>query len=140
MTSKEKKKILRQFAQLDVRVNELLIEKEYWCGIISTPGGGVSGAVISGSKVEISTEKLEALDNKIVREIDKLCDLKLRILNAMQKMPNITERHVLWLHYIGKLENGKYKRLNLWQIANEIGYSHDRVKHIHGDALLHIKL
>lgn len=140
MTSKEKKKILRQFAQIDNRINDLLAEQKCVCDMINTSGECLPGGVPDGSKVEKSIERLEDINAKILREINKLCDLKDRILSAIQEMPNITERTILWLHYIGKAERGKYKRLKLWQIANEIGYSHDRVKHMHGMALLHLKL
>ena len=83
---------------------------------------------------------IEDMNDKIKKEIDKLLELKSKILNAIFKIEDIREREILLLYYIGeKQPDGRYKQLLLWQIANKIGYSTGRVNHLHSDAVRHIK-
>ena len=139
MTDKAKKDILNQFVMLDMHVNELIADKNYFIGFCKS---AISFSNVVTQK-EIYLQHLEttaALDLEYQKYIDKLCESKENILSAVNSLQNITERSVVQLYYIGKLKNGKYKRLMLWQIANELGYSEDRIKHIHINAIKHLEL
>lgn len=150
MTSQEKKRILKCYAQLDQRINELRDEIDIlWSratSVTSTTTGFVRGGDGDGNKIERAYERIEKVTNILEQEIDKLLLLEHKITKAIQALPDITERRILMLAYIGKTvpsRSGKaveHKRLSLFNIAKELAYSYDRVKHIHGNALLHIEL
>lgn len=148
MTSQEKKKILKSYAQIEKRINELRDEVDMlWelpTSVTSATGGTACGGDNDGNKIERAYEHIEKVTNDLEREIDALLLLEHRIVGAIQILPDITERRVLTLAYIGKAvpsRSGKtieHKRLSLFNIARELSYSHDWIKHVHGNALLHI--
>lgn len=144
MTSREKKQILQQFGEIDNYINDLQKELNSWWAratavspvISDLPKGGNS----DGTKTERAVEHLVKIEQQINEETDELEKLRYKIISAIKTLPDLRERRVLYLAYIGKTDGKGYKRLKLWQIANEMGYSFDRIKHIHGAALLHIEL
>lgn len=144
MTSREKKQILQQFGEIDNYINDLQEELNSWwvratavSPVISDlPKGGNS----EGTKTERAVEHLVEIEQQINEETDELYKLRYKIISAIKALPDLRERRVLYLAYIGKSENNRYKRLALWQIADEMGYSLIRIKQLHGTALLHIKL
>ena len=144
MTSREKKQILQQFGEIDNYINDLQEELNSWwvratavSPVISDlPKGGNS----DGTKTERAVERLVKIEQQINAEIDELYKLRYKIISAIKALPDLRERRVLYLVYIGKSENNRYKRLTLEQIADEMGYSLIRIKQLHGTALLHIKL
>lgn len=150
MTSQEKKKILKGYAQIEKRVNELRDEIDMlWkmpMSVTSIAGAIAHGGNGDGKKMERAYERIEKLTNKLEQEIDEMLLLEYKIVGAIQKLPDIIERRVLTLAYIGKSvpsRNGKtveHKRLSLFNIAKELSYSNDWIKHVHGNALLHIEL
>ena len=143
MTSREKKQILQQFGEIDNYINDLQEELYSWCVratvvspvISDLPKGGNS----DGTKTERAVERLVKIEQQINAEIDELYKLRYKIISAIKALPDLRERRVLYLAYIGKSENNRYKRLTLEQIADEMGYSLIRIKQLHGTALLHIK-
>ena len=144
MTSREKKQILQQFGEIDNYINDLQEELNSWwvratavSPVISDlPKGGNS----DGTKTERAVERLVKIEQQINEETDELYKLRYKIISAIKALPDLRERRVLYLAYIGKSENNRYKRLALWEIADEMGYSLIRIKQLHGTALLHIKL
>lgn len=95
--------------------------------------------------VEIRKEMLlndsEELRKALKHEESELTDILRNIENAIYSLNDIRERRVLWLKYVGKIENGKRNRLKYdWQIANEIGYSSAWVKKARGRALDKIRI
>ena len=83
-------------------------------------------------------------DDEILNELfaieKKLLLKKLQqIQSAVMKLENVYERRVIWLHYIGEMNNGKRVRLKIWQIANQMGYSFDWAKKTNASALKNIK-
>lgn len=149
-TSQEKKSILKSYGEIEGRVSELRDELEMlWdANALASPTSNepVRGGGEDGNKTERTYELIEKLSELLESEIDELLLLEYRITQAIQQVPNIVERRVLTLAYIGKpatAKNGRaltHKRLSLFNIARELSYSYDRVKHIHGAALFHIKL
>lgn len=143
MTAKEKKEVLNNFIKIEKRVKELESELErLWSRATSTtpnldglPRG--SGGV---DKVQIGVERIEHLVKLIDDERDELAAVQYRIMSAIRKLPDITQRRIIHLKYIGVPEVKYHRTMPLWKIANELGYSHDRIRHIHSAALLHLEL
>lgn len=143
MTAKEKKKILESFSKIEIRVKELEKEREaLWSRAISiSPNfNGMPKGNSKANKIENTVEQMEKLVKLIDNELKELENIKYRIMTSIKELPNITERQILHLKYIGRAQGNYHKRLPLWKIANELGYSVDRVNHIHGDALRHLNI
>ena len=142
MTSKEKKRILLRYGEIDRYIDELESELAYWRSRVTSTSPVISdmpkGGSADGTKLEKSVEKIIKLEKQIDDEINKLVNLRNTILSAIQALPDEREQKVLRLAYIGKAGAGGYKRLKLWQISREMNYSYDRIRHIHGMALLHL--
>ena len=144
MTSREKKQILQQFGEIDNYINDLQEELNSWwvratavSPVISDlPKGGNS----DGTKTERAVERLVKIEQQINEETDELYKLRYKIISAIKALPDLRERRVLYLAYIGKTDGKGYKRLKLWQIANEMGYSIDHINRLHGLGLKHINL
>ena len=144
MTSREKKQILQQFGEIDNYINDLQEELNSWwvratavSPVISDlPKGGNS----DGTKTERAVERLVKIEQQINEETDELYKLRYKIISAIKVLPDLRERRVLYLAYIGKTDGKGYKRLKLWQIANEMGYSIDHINRLHGLGLKHINL
>ena len=144
MTSREKKQILQQFGEIDNYINDLQEELYSWCVratavspvISDLPKGGNS----DGTKTERAVERLVKIEQQINEETDELYKLRYKIISAIKVLPDLRERRVLYLAYIGKTDGKGYKRLKLWQIANEMGYSIDHINRLHGLGLKHINL
>ena len=144
MTSREKKQILQQFGEIDNYINDLQEELNSWwvratavSPVISDlPKGGNS----DGTKTERAVERLVKIEQQINAEIDELYKLRYKIISAIKALPDLRERRVLYLAYIGKTDGKEYKPLKLWQIANEMGYSIDHINRLHGLGLKHINL
>lgn len=123
MTSKEKKAILLQFSLINDRLCELNKELDLWDFL--------------------PTKDIETGENiikQIEKETDKLLKMRAKITDAINKIDDITEKRVLMLAYIGEPKQAHYERLKLWQIANKLHYSIDRIKQIHCKALEHIEI
>lgn len=144
MTSREKKQILQQFGEIDNYINDLQKELNLWWVRATAVSPVISdlpkGGNTDGTKTERAVEHLVKIEQQINKETDELEKLRYKIISAIKTLPDLRERRVLYLAYIGKTDGKGYKRLKLWQIADEMGYSFDRIKHIHGAALLHIEL
>lgn len=144
VTSKEKKQILQQYGEIDTHIKELQEELRAWRARATAVSPVLSdlprGGSPDGTKTERAVEHLAKIERQIDVETDELCRLRYKIVSAIKALPDLRERRVLYLAYIGKSGENGVRRLKLWQIADEMGYSFDRIKHIHGNALLHIRL
>ena len=128
MDIKQKKKLLNRFSKIEYRVKEL--ENEL---------SGIKANIGNDTNPKI-TEKLERMAHLIEKEKTELIQTQFCIMNAIEDLSDITERTIIHLKYIGKKEGLYHKTLPLWKIANELGYSPDRINHMHGDALRRLKL
>lgn len=143
MTSKDKKKILEKFSKIEGRAKELEKEREVLWSRATSANPNYNGMPKGNSKtnkIENTVEQMEKLIKIIDDELKELENIEYRILTAIKELSNITERQILHLKYIGRPQGNYHKRLPLWKIANELGYSVDRVNHIHGDALRHLNI
>lgn len=143
MGTKEKKELLTSFNKIEGRVKELEAELEVLWSIatnISPNISGMPGASGGFDKMVRSIEKMEELVKLIDAERDELEVVKLKIMTAIKGLDDITERRILHLKYIGQADGQYHDTMPLWKIANRLGYSLDRVKHKHSDAIAHLKL
>lgn len=144
MTSKEKKRILLQYGEIDNYINDLQKELNSWrvraTAISPVISDFPKGGNFDGTKTERAVEQLVKIERQIKVETNELEKLRHKITSAIKALPDLRERRVLYLAYIGKSDGKRHKRLKLWQIAREMNYSVDRIKQFHGMALLHIKL
>lgn len=141
MTCKEKKELLNSFLKIEGRIKDLEDELEaLWSNATSSPinTSGMPKGGVGVNKIENAIERMERLVNLIDRERDELEAVKFRIMAAVRELPDITERRIIHLKYIGKADGKFHRSLPLWKIANELGYSLDRIKHIHSNAILHL--
>ncbi len=142
MTNKEKKRILQSYAKIEGRLLELESELEFLEKNPMRPINltGTRGSGNNKSTIEAATERKEKLEKLIQEEYNDLQILKTRIVAAIKSLDDITERRIIFLKYIGKGSGKYHKTLPLWKIARELGYSVDRVNHLHGTALRNLKL
>lgn len=142
MTSKEKKQILLQYSDIDRHIDELQSELDMWWSRLS--GGRLSdmpkGGSNDGTETERAVERIIKIEQQIDDEIDELLIMRHKILSAINTLRDVRERRVLYLAYIGKKDGDNRKRLKLWEVAREMNYCVDRIKQLHGTALLHIDL
>ncbi len=143
MTVKEKKEVLNNFIKIENRVKELEGELEKLWSRATTSSPNLDGLPRGSGgvdKVQIGVERIEHLVKLIDDERDELAAVQYRIMSAIRKLPDITQRRIIHLKYIGVPEGKYHRTMPLWKIANELGYSHDRIRHIHSAALLHLEL
>jgi hypothetical protein len=128
MDSKQKKELLNSFSAIEYRIKELAEELE-----------SIEANINNGANSKTMKE-MKRIANLIDEEKFELKQMQLRVMLATKNLSDITERRIIHLKYIGKKEGLYHKTLPLWKIANELGYSLDRINHIHGDALRHLEL
>ena len=95
---------------------------------------------ISVDRMADIEREIRASDNPLLDELLKnekaiINEKLMRIEAAIAKLDDDGEKRVLWLCYVGKIREGRRRRLLLWEVANEMGYSEDWVKKKHASAL-----
>jgi len=142
MTNKEKKKILKSYAEIEGRLFELESELEFLEKNPMRPINlsGTRGSGNNKSTIEAGIEQKEKLKKLIQEECKDLQILKMRIVAAIKGIENITERRIIFLKYIGTGSGKFHRQMPLWKIANELSISYDYAKHLHLRALNHLKL
>lgn len=102
---------------------------------------GVKAIVYDKDRVQVSpSNKLEELMAKIDEEAEKWTRLRAkydrevrRRTDMINRMPNATHAEILRLRYLDSDRDGR--TLTFEAIAVKMGYSYNRVKHLHGEAL-----
>lgn len=144
MTIKEKKRILKQYGELDERIEQLRRERERsrLCDTYSSPLGSDESARGggSGTVVEIAVEKRDVdYDSLITTELEKMYRLRIDIEHAINTLQNNTEQRVLRLYYLGIVDElGCRQVLKISAIAEKMNYSERQIQRIHKAALLHL--
>ena len=87
----------------------------------------VSGVGGASDRVGQAVEKMARWEEKIVAEIDRLCDLREEIEAVIGAVTDPVQRELLERRYI--------QLQSLERIAVEMNYSYERVRHLHGYAL-----
>lgn len=126
------KEYLLQVKATDTKINQRLRELEdlkrsmYSVRAIDYEGDKVQ---TSGSGDPYRTvDKYIDMDKSINTAIDELVELKHKIIGEIQGMRNSLYAELLYKRYI------EYK--SLWDIAREMHYSYNHIRHCHGLALL----
>ena len=128
MTPKE---YLSQYGRIERNICRMEEEKEH-CrqrALRITPNyePTISGAGGASDRVGQAVEKMARWEEKIVAEIDRLCDLREEIETVIGAVPDPVQRELLERRYI--------QLQSLERIAVEMNYSYERVRHLHGYAL-----
>ena len=140
MTNSEKKKILNSFLKIEGRIQDL--EEELNSLLTASTNSSSDGMPKNGgahSKTEAIVEAMETTRGILTREKLQLEISRCKILSAVDSLTNLTERRIMHLKYIGRPSGKYHQSVPLWEIANLLGYSVDRVNHLHGEALKKIE-
>lgn len=125
------KKYLRQIKIADIRINNLISEKEQLATLAEC-----AGAIPTSEKV-ISSPRPDKMENAIVKmiqiemeldvEIDKFVDVKRKIINQMERIGDERYYNLLFKRYV------EYK--DFVTIAKEMVYEYRSILNLHGKAL-----
>lgn len=130
MTAKE---YLQQLHKIDVMINQRIQEKAELREKLSSIGSfdyskeRVQTSLPEGAGYERQIARIIDLENEIDSLIDDYADLKHKIIGEIHELKNSKHIEILYKRYI---EDKK-----LQQVAIEMGYSYDYIKHTHGYAL-----
>ena len=130
MTPKE---YLTQIKHLDLMITAWIEQKEaMWSQLRSLSSQMYDGVSVQGTKDPDKFGELWARidqkERKICREIDKLADAKQVITEEIGRIEDTRYVEILLRRYV--------QMQKLEDIANEMSYSSDRIRHLHGFALL----
>ena len=143
LTIDEKKLVLESYIILIDRVEELRTEvadlRDRADSLLSNIDG-MPRSQAEASKVERALERIEKSISKLITEEDAACATINNVITAIGQLRDVRERQILSLKYIGEKKGSRYRRYKLWEIANRMGYSVDRIKQLHRQALRHIAL
>lgn len=143
MTIKEKKRLLKQYGEIDERIEQLRRERERSraCDTYHSPlGSELAGGKPPGTVVEIAVEKRDTdFDMLIKCELKQLYDLRVAIEHAISNLTNVSEQRVLRLYYLGLVDEfGERQPLKMLDVARKMNYSERQIQRIHKAALLHL--
>lgn len=106
-------------------------------GYVRSMASGVTAIRYDKDNVQTSPEndqmanymvRLERAENRALKLSEEYFDQAMLIRDQINE---ITPQHysdILYLRYV--------QDMRLWEIADELGYSHDRIRHMHGMALV----
>lgn len=127
------KEYLQQLQWLDTVINQKIRELDD-LRYMSTSVGSID---YSRERVQSSpsgdapfvglTERIIALNEEINAEIDAFVDKKHLIINQIQRLKNVNHVSILYKRYV------EYKKFEV--IADEMNFTPDYIKHLHGSAL-----
>lgn len=139
MTVPEKKQMLLSFAEIDKYINDLQKELDFWRNkaydISVTLSTEPKGSNSAGGSFSKAVERLIDTERQITNETDELCRMRMKIVSAVKALPDMRERRIIYLAYIGRNNGCGYKRLKLAQIACEMNYSEKHIRRLHSAAL-----
>lgn len=142
MTVETKKELLEDYANLVDRIETTRTEVsdlKARAVALSITISELPQGQADGTKTERALENIERAINKLLAEECEACETVNKIVNAISKLPDTRERQILSLKYIGEKKGSQHKYYCLWEIANRMGYSTDRIKQLHRRALKNIK-
>lgn len=144
MTIEEKKQILRKYGQIDERIEQLRRSKEEskHCEKYHSIDfeEKIKGSKNKGSIVEITVEKrAEDWDLLINKELETLCDLRLKIEVAINALTDFTQQQLLRLLYLGEIdEYGDRSRFSFLELSEKLNYSERQIYRIYKKALINL--
>lgn len=128
----EAKEYLKQLESLNVKINNKKKELDELRQLAQSTGGfDYSAERVQTSPtsdiLEKKVLKYVYLEQEINTEIDQFIDLKHKIINEIHTLTNNTYIKVLFMRYV------EFKKLK--EIANELGWSYQYIRELHGCAL-----
>lgn len=87
---------------------------------VRVQGGG-------GDGMDLKVAGLEEIERKLYRMRIEVNDRRVEMVEEIQRLHDARHVRVLYLRYI------QHKQLD--EIAEEMHFSHDRIRHVHGEAL-----
>ncbi len=142
MTIEEKKVFLRQYGEIDDRIEQLRRAKESsrLCEKYQNTdfNDEIKSSKNKGSIVEVTVEKRdEDWDKLISRELKILFVLRAEIENAINSLSNFIQQRLLRLLYLGEIdEYGDRSRYSFSEIADMMNYSERQIYRIYKQALI----
>lgn len=125
------KEYLKQIEKLDKCIDQKQIECDSLRLLAESNGSIQYGERVQtspqGDTLEKKVLKYVQMEQEINDMVDNFVDLKHKIIDEIQGLSEVKHIDVLFKKYV------QYKSLE--QIAVEMNYSYDRIKHIHGYAL-----
>jgi hypothetical protein len=126
------KEYLKQVETLDAKIQQKKIELD------SLKGNAIGLGAFDYSKEKVQTSASESISGKIAKYVDferelqedivRFAELKHRVINQIHSLNNPIYMKILFKKYI------EYKGLK--EISEELGYSYDHIRRVHGWALL----
>ncbi len=144
MTVEEKKKILKNYGQIDDRIEQLRRDKERSkiCDTYQSPDfdDEIKGSNKKGTIVEITVEnRSEDFDALIRKELEMLYDLRVKIEHAIHSLADATQQRLLRLLYLGEIsEYGDRNRFSFSEISEILNYSERQIYRIYKKALINL--
>ena len=144
MTVEEKKKILKNYGQIDDRIEQLRRDKERSriCDTYQSPDfdDEIKSNNQKGTIVEITVEnRAEDFDALIRKELETLYDLRIKIEHAIHALDDITQQRLLRLLYLGEIsEYGDRNRYSFSEISEILNYSERQIYRIYKKALINL--
>lgn len=134
--NEKKKEYLRSYRKHGSRIKRIEAELEEIRSMKMNPSVRNSDGMPrgSGSQRDLSgyAAELEELEEKLYEEGVQHTKVYKEISAKINELENENERDVLFYRYI--------KRLEWWDIAQNMGYSERQIRRFHGSALIHLKL
>ena len=127
------KQYLSRIRILDIKINNKMSE----LSMLKSKSTSLQAVVINDDKVQTSpaldrlgndVSDILELEEEIHKEIKTYNDLKHKIINEIHSLNNRLYIEILYKRYV------EFKSLE--EIAVEMNYSYDRVRHLHGYALM----
>lgn len=128
------KKYLSQIHLLDIQIRQKESELKEIRDYLENTAPLVSGDRVQTSpkdKIPAEVALIVDLEEQVRRKKSILLQTKAKIINEIQSLDNPLYIDILYKRYV------EYK--SLWEIAEEMGYSYYRIRHLHGIALQEVK-
>lgn len=144
MTIQEKKQLLRKYAEIEERIEQLRRSKEKCrvCDEYQSPEfeEKIRGSKDRGSIVEVTVEKREInWDALIEKELEQLCDMRICIEKAINRLADLTQQRLLRLLYLGEIDEfGDRSRFSFAEISKILSYSERQIFRIYKKALINL--
>ena len=120
----------RQIQSDEVRIREMEADARS-LRAVRLDGMPRAGSDSSGAAYEAAIAEIDRRRERLAKAIIEKQEAALRVTGEIRSMENKTHAKILELRYV------RYREFpNLWEVAREMKYSYEWIKHIHGDALV----
>lgn len=134
ITNRDKINWLKKYRLIDLEISRKLEERDLWRARAEKITPSLTGMPQGGGEDQIQSavEHIWELDQEIDQKTDALIDLRRKIEEAIQSIPDETERLVIEYKYI---DNKRWE-----QIAIDLHYTYRHITRMHGRAIQKIEV